>query len=346
MGRRPLRRSPAAVALAVALSVGLTVGPAAVVAHGESTGPRPTSVTPTSGSAGYCPDANGVTVVIDFQELGGQTIIRCAHGDQATGHAALRNAGINITGTNRWGEAFICRIEGLPVPEAEPCIDTPPATAYWSYWHSPNGGAWEYSQWGVMNRKPPLGSFEGWSFSLNRTETTNPPPRVAPRRPAAPPPPPPAPDQPAPPPQEPEPEPERPVRPPAEQGGAHGGTEEAPSGAERTGTVFEFEPSPEPGSPSRSGTATPSGSTEPSSEPSAGAGATSSVAGASASPGPPGSPAGADPGYPDPLADRADTGASSGIPPATLLGLAAVVVIVAAGTATAVRRRRAEQHHP
>ncbi|MFD0559770.1 hypothetical protein FB566_0421 [Stackebrandtia endophytica] len=138
----------------------------------------------SKGTPGYCPDATGVTVIIDFQELGGDVIIRCAPGDQATGLTALKNAGIEITGTNRWGEAFICRIEGKPGADTEPCIDTPPATAYWSYWHASNGGEWTYSQWGVMNRKPPPGSFEGWSFSKDKTETTNPPPRYAPVRPA------------------------------------------------------------------------------------------------------------------------------------------------------------------
>lgn len=153
-------------------------------------------------SAGYCPDGNGVTVVIDFQELGGGTIIRCAPGDQALGLSALRNAGIGFEGTARWGEAFICRIEGKPGPADEPCIDTPPATAYWSYWHAPNGGNWTYSDKGLMARKPPLGSFEGWSFAKNKTSGSVPPPGVAPRRPAQPPPPPP--QQPPPPPQQPD----------------------------------------------------------------------------------------------------------------------------------------------
>ncbi|MCK2245085.1 MULTISPECIES: LPXTG cell wall anchor domain-containing protein [unclassified Crossiella] len=136
-----------------------------------------------AGTPGYCPDDTGVTVIIDFQQLGGSTIIRCAPGKQASGHAALRAAGINITGTARWGEAFVCRIEGKPGSDTEPCMDTPPASAYWSYWHAPNGGGWTYSQLGVLNRTPPPGSFEGWSFSKDRTAESNPAPRIAPKRP-------------------------------------------------------------------------------------------------------------------------------------------------------------------
>ncbi len=139
--------------------------------------PRPT------GTSGYCRDGNGVTVVVDYQQLGRATQIRCAHGDQPTGLAALENAGFVVTGTKRWGKAFVCRINGLPTPAREPCVNTPPASAYWSYWHAPNGGHWVYSQQGATNRKPPLGSFEGWSFSLNHGPNDNPPPRVAPVRP-------------------------------------------------------------------------------------------------------------------------------------------------------------------
>jgi hypothetical protein len=149
---------------------------------------------------GYCPDAGGITVIVDFQELGGASIVRCAPGDQSTGLAALKNAGIPIAGTARWGESYICRVDGKPGPDTEPCITTPPASAHWSYWYATDGGSWKISEAGVTARKPPAGSFEGWSFSLNKS--SDPPPRLAPRRPApaAPPPPaaPPAPRKPQP----------------------------------------------------------------------------------------------------------------------------------------------------
>jgi hypothetical protein len=186
-------------------------------------GPAP--VAAAAGTPGYCSDANGVTVVVDFQELGGSTTVRCAPGDQPTGLAALQHAGFTATGTAKWGLAFVCRIDGKPGPDAEKCIDTPPTSAYWSYWYASDGGAWTYSDRGATSRKPPLGSFEGWSFSLNKT--TAPQPRVAPRRPAAPPAPPvtqnPPPAQPA------------PGQPPPAQGGrgtaAPGGAPAGPGGS-------------------------------------------------------------------------------------------------------------------
>jgi hypothetical protein len=136
-----------------------------------------------SGTPGYCPDGNGVTVVVDYHELGGGIEIRCAVGDQPTGLAALENAGFTVTGTVRWGKAFVCRINGKPTPATEPCVNTPPVSAYWSYWHASNGGTWTYSQLGATSYKPPRGSFEGWSFSLNHGPTDVPPPGVAPVRP-------------------------------------------------------------------------------------------------------------------------------------------------------------------
>lgn len=156
------------------------------------------AIDPNRGTPGPCPDASGVTVVIDFQQVGtGEVVVRCAPNVHAgsTGLDALYDAGFQIEGTRRWGEGFICRIENVPAPGEdipingdpnyrEPCIDTPPALAYWSYWHAPDGGTWEYSNFGVKNRTIIPGGFEGWSFSLNATEHTNPPPRVPPTRPA------------------------------------------------------------------------------------------------------------------------------------------------------------------
>ncbi|MET7638448.1 hypothetical protein [Streptomyces sp. NPDC005438] len=143
---------------------------------------------PALSRAGVCPDGNGVTVVVDFRELGGGTLVRCAVGAQKNGLAALKAAGIRVTGTNRWGESFICRLENKPGADRESCVDTPPASAYWSYWHASNGGKWTYSQYGATYRTPPKGSFEGWSFSLNREQDDAPAPRMTPRRPSTPPP--------------------------------------------------------------------------------------------------------------------------------------------------------------
>ncbi|ABP56826.1 hypothetical protein [Salinispora tropica] len=296
MSRRTLR-GPVAVALVVAGSV---IGPG--------------SPATAAGSAGYCPDASGVTVVVDFNELGGGTVVRCAPGSQATGLAALKNAGFQITGTLRWGEGFICRIGGKPSAAAEKCVDTPPASAYWSYWHAPNGGSWTYSDKGVLNRTPPAGSFEGWSFSLNREPNNAPRPGVTPSRPA---PPPPA-SPPAPP--TPPPVTDVPVAPPA----AGGSVAPPATGAEQPGAVD-------------GPTHTVGPSTSASTSPSASAGGAPSPATATAS----AQPSSADePVLTDAVASREE----SGVPLGTLAGVLLLAVLTIGGLVAARRRRAADPH--
>jgi len=157
--------------------------------------PTAHAIDQSKGHPGYCDNGTGVTVVVDFQQLGGTTIVRCdPQSTRGTGLDALKGAGFQIAGVQRWGEAFICRVENRPsaVEEIpvdgnpdyqETCIDTPPAAGYWSYWHAGNNCAWKYSQWGVKNRDFVAGGFEGWSFSLNATANANPKPRIAAVRP-------------------------------------------------------------------------------------------------------------------------------------------------------------------
>ena len=59
-----------------AVAVAAVVGTLAIAAPAQA-----------SGTSGYCPNADGVTVVVDFQDLGGGVVIRCAPGAQATGEA-------------------------------------------------------------------------------------------------------------------------------------------------------------------------------------------------------------------------------------------------------------------
>lgn len=167
----------------------------AITATSIATSGAANAVDNGKGYAGFCKSDKGVTVVVDFQGLGGKTLVRCnPSGTRGTGLDALKNAGFQISGVQRWGESFICRVENRPSAieklaikgnegYREACIDTPPASAYWSYWHAGNNCAWKYSQWGVKNRDYVQGGFEGWSFSLNATAETNPLPRIAAVRP-------------------------------------------------------------------------------------------------------------------------------------------------------------------
>ena len=126
-------------------------------------------------SNGACLTSSGVTVVIDFQELGGGVHIRCAPGAVGSGLEALRQAGIDFQTAVRF-PGFVCKIAGRP--GNDPCVNTSPASAFWSYWIATRGGQWCYSNWGAGNRTPPQGSVEGWSFSLDKTGSSSPPPRT------------------------------------------------------------------------------------------------------------------------------------------------------------------------
>ena len=164
-----IRRFVAAVLVLVATGA---VGPASPVARAQSWYDGP------------CLDHTGVTVVVDFQELGGGVNVRCAPGPVRSGLGALDAAGVSWGGTLRFAD-FVCRIAGQPGAASEPCGNTPPATAYWGYWLAPRGGNWCYSILGPANRTPPAGTVEGWSFALNRTGADLPPPRFAPPAPIA-----------------------------------------------------------------------------------------------------------------------------------------------------------------
>lgn len=155
----------------------------------------------TASYAGKCKDALGVTEVVDLEDLPATThvVTRCAPTNVAgkpfsgTGLQALTAAGFSFAGTSRYGNAFVCRVNGRPTSTEylsipgnahyqEKCIGTPPASAYWGYWHATNGGAWTYSSYGAAGYKVTGGGFEGWSFEHNKTSSTLVRPRVTPTR--------------------------------------------------------------------------------------------------------------------------------------------------------------------
>ncbi|MEJ7629940.1 MAG: hypothetical protein WKF54_10155, partial [Nocardioidaceae bacterium] len=177
-------------------------GTALASAGTEAAAGRAATVDPVddelSGTPGYCPTDEGVTVVVDFQELGGGIVVRCATGPVVpgfTGIDALQGTGFDPEGVRRYGLAFVCRIADRPTADQElpvdgnphykeACVNTPPVSAFWSYWYAPDRGTWTYSQESALSRDALPGGFEGWSFSLNHSEGSAPPPGIPPRRPA------------------------------------------------------------------------------------------------------------------------------------------------------------------
>ena len=224
-----MRTTPQAVCrvLAILSLVAAGLWSPSLASAAAAPAPAPQSPAPQS-YAGPCTDDLGVTVVVDFQQLGGETVVRCAPGSggqpfQGSGLDAFRAAGLEVTGTSQHGASVVCRVNGrpaadepLPIPGdedyTEQCVQMPPAAAFWSYWQADNGGSWAFSQLGVTASTARAGGFEALSFSLNSTSA---PPRTAPSRPN--PEPPPTQDPEPPPSEDPKPPPsEDPEPPPAE----------------------------------------------------------------------------------------------------------------------------------
>jgi hypothetical protein len=119
-----------------------------------------------------CTATSGVILAVDFGPWGGPLLRSCGS-TPTTGYALLNQGGWRTTGTIHDGPAFICRIgysgyagaTQYPTTATEACVVTPPATAYWSYWHAdPGQHTWTYSQVGPASYQPPPGSVELWTF--------------------------------------------------------------------------------------------------------------------------------------------------------------------------------------
>ncbi len=114
-----------------------------------------------------CSTSVGVVTAVDFSPWGGN-IERGCDGSVAaatTGYQALVAAGFTPAGDEEDGPAFMCRIDGDPTEAQDPCVTTPPASAYWSFWYADAGqNTWTYSQYGATSYHPPEGSVDAWSF--------------------------------------------------------------------------------------------------------------------------------------------------------------------------------------
>jgi hypothetical protein len=123
--------------------------------------------------AAACSGTSGVTVVVQ-SEAG--TWTRCASGDPSSAMSALKSAGFTVVSPNRYPGTVVCRINGYPA--SDPCINMPPADAYWAFFHASSGGSWTYSQSGVASHNPAPGSSVGFRFGSGAK------PSVAPAAPA------------------------------------------------------------------------------------------------------------------------------------------------------------------
>ncbi|MFD9516249.1 hypothetical protein [Streptomyces sp. NPDC059979] len=160
-------------------ALGLTVAAFAATAGPATAAPQP---------MGQCTTSSGVVLAVDFSHWGGPVYRSCGT-TPTTGYELLNQGGWATTGTGHDGPAFICRIgysghqggKQYPTPQQDDCVLTPPASAYWSYWHAnPGQNTWEYSRLGAMLYKPKPGSVDLWIFGGTNIEGTEGKPTVTP----------------------------------------------------------------------------------------------------------------------------------------------------------------------
>ncbi|MGV9310577.1 hypothetical protein ACWDR0_00075 [Streptomyces sp. NPDC003691] len=137
---------------------------------------------------GRCTTSSGAVLAVDFGPWGGPVYRSCGT-TPTTGYELLNQGGWRTAGTGHDGPAFVCRIgysghrggKMFPPPEQEDCVLTPPATAYWSYWHAdPGENTWEYSTLGAMLYEPEPGSVDLWIFGGTDIDGTKGRPRITP----------------------------------------------------------------------------------------------------------------------------------------------------------------------
>ncbi|HEU5038577.1 MAG TPA: hypothetical protein VFT70_16345 [Nocardioides sp.] len=114
-------------------------------------------------TAAGCPTDHGVTVVVDFHQLGGGVQTSCvAEGGGQAAAELFPAAGFPLTYVQRQ-PGFVCRVDDKPADD--PCANTPPADAYWGlYWSDGRSGRWTYSTTGAGGQHVPDGGYAGFSW--------------------------------------------------------------------------------------------------------------------------------------------------------------------------------------
>lgn len=124
-------------------------------------------------------DCDGIRVVVDFDILNSDKIDTCVSidGETAPASEVLAQAGVTTVGTATYGDAVVCRVNGLPSeteaftvegedPYLESCADMSPAFAYWALWTITDAElGWDYATEGVGTLVLSKGQSIGLIFS-------------------------------------------------------------------------------------------------------------------------------------------------------------------------------------
>jgi hypothetical protein len=108
----------------------------------------------------YQPPTNCVSIYVDYGSLdSGSPIEKCViTSDGGNALALLDIAIISIEGTQKYGNAVVCRVNGLPNATVESCEEMPLAEAYWAVYVKKfesfplpfnTAGEWGWAQTGI-----------------------------------------------------------------------------------------------------------------------------------------------------------------------------------------------------
>lgn len=128
----------------------------------------------------------GVEVSVDFGVLDAPAIDTCVDVTATTSAVdVLSAAGVTVAGTDEYGSAVLCRVNGLPSadvpitvsghdPYTETCASMPPEFAYWDIWLKQGDGDWAYAMVGKNEITVSPGDSIGLVFN---TGTSTPAPQ-------------------------------------------------------------------------------------------------------------------------------------------------------------------------
>ena len=135
--------------------LGLVVA-AGVAAAGTFAVPSPA----TAAAAAACRGATGVTVIVDYNEIGGPTRAGCApDGGGRSGAQAFADAGFPLEYDTRQ-PGYVCKVTGVPTDR--PCLEN---DSFWSLWWSDGrSGRWVFSNQGVGGLDVPDGGYVAFAW--------------------------------------------------------------------------------------------------------------------------------------------------------------------------------------
>ena len=121
-----------------------------------------------------CPGADGVTVIVDYNEVGGPSRAGCdPDGAGQSASQVFPDAGFSLEYHPRQ-PGYVCKITGLP--DDRPCLEN---DSFWSLWWSDGkSGEWRFSNQGVGGLTVPDGGYV--AFAWHEGGGTAQPPDYAP----------------------------------------------------------------------------------------------------------------------------------------------------------------------